>query len=501
MSYRQVLFISFLAFCIIVAVSYTRTGAGKERKEDFGNDTCHITPVNLPVNIVPGFSFPLDSNQVYQWINDHYDSAKIYQHAWGIRAGLTAQSGEVLAGDSLLVYQTWYGPEDITNAIDNSSKGGKTGFKKTNRTILQIPKQFIRTGLVQTTKVTLPGGKGLHKLSVDKLVSMRSRMVLSTAADTFPVIEGIAYNPPSADYLVSRSLFKLSVLDSLRKSNAISAIPPFPNSAINLKPTYFIAHTSIERYIKILVWQGVPPRKIFPDTVAQYNSYVFVDAMNRQQSGKALVPVAGNQPRTAAATCNLTDFIHFKIDARMASLLVGQGINASVGDVALLVAMHVATKEISNWTWQSFYWAPNPGEPFAPSSRMADSLKPSAYLTGAASHYAVGAAYAMVLPNQPIDGGTNTGVSPMFGYNPYLEGNITGLPSKLNSSFTYGVQSNCMSCHAQATLSGSLGYDADEYVSMSDTMFKNDVQLDFSWSIQENIDSTNTNKSKKRNDR
>ena len=33
------------------------------------------------------------------------------------------------------------------------------------------------------------------------------------------------------------------------------------------------------------------------------------------------------------------------------------------GDLALLVAMHVTTKELPNWTWQTFWWEPFPTRP------------------------------------------------------------------------------------------------------------------------------------------
>jgi hypothetical protein len=35
-----------------------------------------------------------------------------------------------------------------------------------------------------------------------------------------------------------------------------------------------------------------------------------------------------------------------------------QGGNAVAGDYAAVVAMHVSTKEISNWTWQTYWWQP-----------------------------------------------------------------------------------------------------------------------------------------------
>jgi hypothetical protein len=167
--------------------------------------------------------------------------------------------------------------------------------------------------------------------------------------------------------------------------------------------------------------------------------------------------------------------------------------------MVLLVAMHVGTKEISNWTWQTFFWTPNPAQPLFPSSAFAAGLRPS-NLNGAANHYAVATAYAMVWPNQPINGGTNTGVTPIIAFNPYLEaglGNLSsGRPNQLNPNYQWGVQTNCMSCHAQATVvpsspGSSLPYTADQYISMNDTMFYKFLKVDFAWSIQGNVNAKN----------
>lgn len=133
---------------------------------------------------------------------------------------------------------------------------------------------------------------------------------------------------------------------------------------------------------------------------------------------------------------------------------------AVAGQLAILVAMHVTTKEISNWTWQTFYWVPNPDQVGRPSSALAAQVRPKE-LKGAAGHYALYAGCAMVILNQPITGGTNKGVSVLFSYNPYLEGGFSGLGTGPNNAFQvasplikgqpFGVQTNCMTCHALAT--------------------------------------------------
>src|SRR6202000_1991845 len=100
-------------------------------------------------------------------------------------------------------------------------------------------------------------------------------------------------------------------------------------------------------------------------------------------------------------------------------------------------------------------------------------------LSSAASHYAVAVAYAMVWPNQPINMGPtstagNKNVTPIFAYNPYLEGPFgpftfqppTPPIQRLNQKYVYGMQTNCMSCHAMASDNPNAPYVTDQYISM-----------------------------------
>ena len=98
-----------------------------------------ITPVELPI-VVPGFHFPEDSNTIYSWLNNknfpnNYDSVSVYNHVWGIWAGLTAQSGQVYQGDSLRTFETWLGITDIRNLIINDSSACAGAATKTMRAV------------------------------------------------------------------------------------------------------------------------------------------------------------------------------------------------------------------------------------------------------------------------------------------------------------------------------------------------------------------------------
>ena len=58
------------------------------------------------------------------------------------------------------------------------------------------------------------------------------------------------------------------------------------------------------------------------------------------------------------------------------SELMGPNIdNIEVGDYAVLTSMHIATREVDDWTWQTFWWQPIGGETLAQNGVPADLRK------------------------------------------------------------------------------------------------------------------------------
>jgi hypothetical protein len=436
-----------------------------------------INPVPLPTNIVPGFNFPEDSTTIYSWLNTGdttFNDSAIYAHAWGIWAGLTAETNQVYGGVQLRVFETWLGVGEIRNAIINGSTDLDSA--KQSRTLLTVPSQVSHHNMMNFT-------------------------VDTSLADTSNIFDAVTYNLPAAQFAVSNSIFKQDQLNTYYRAGQIGVIPAFPNNAITLKPTYFIGKPD-GNLIRIPVWLHEPPAPR-PYGPQFWGSYVYADTTNGQQPGKNLTPVTSENPtaeQIAAATCNLSDFIYFEMDTAMAHFVDSTqegGPKYVAGDLAILCAMHVATKEISNWTWQTFYWDVNPSAPQLPGT---DLSKPS-QLMGAPAHYSAVTAYGMLRPNQPISGGSNNpSLRPVLGYSPYLEAPFNAatfsVANTYNPSYQYGVQTNCMSCHAMASFnpvtynpdSPPFRYSTDQYINMSDTaLFNNNVQMDFAWSILANI--------------
>ena len=430
-----------------------------------------IKPAEFPTHLgIKDFNFPEDSNKIYTWL-ENQDTTSIVSHAWGIWAGLTEPTKQKYNGQPLLVFETWMGVQEL--AAMSAQGQVSSDVEKTNRTQLSIPKQFVHGRLFAGQKV-----------------------------DTnFTVLETVSYDPSAAHFATSNRLFNQSVLNGYTVKNGIGAVPEFPNTSITTKPTYYAGVPSKNGLIRVPVWASPNPAKAFKYT--EWQQWVYADVNNNQEPNKKLVPVTTSNPtqeQIKAATCNVNDFINYKIDRVGADYLnshqdVGTTPSRQFieGDYVLLVAMHVTTKEFKNWTWQTYFWCPDPSNPPSPSSKFEAGLRPKE-LKGAASHYAVSTAYAMVWPNQPVTGGSDDNARPILAFNPYLEGGfgpkVFSLPNKFRPDFVYGMQTNCMSCHALSTMTGKNGYSTNQYIDMMDTsLFKNDVKLDFTWSIQGNINS------------
>lgn len=147
-----------------------------------------------------------------------------------------------------------------------------------------------------------------------------------------------------------------------------------------------------------------------------------------------------------------------------------------VGNIAVLVAMHMTTKEIDNWTWQTFWWANSPDDPFYGADRP-DSI-PAPW-----SNYNMQTAYFMVVPPDSETG------EPYTAFNPYLETNLTGTVSldPARSVYWTGVDTNCMSCHRMAAWSqnapNSPAYRPGGQIDPGDPAFEGYTKLDFLWSL------------------
>ena len=483
---KKLITVSLLLLAAVILVQCQNN----HEKHDDNHEARFIKPVDFPDTKIPGFKFPEDSSVINGWI-DAQDNDKIAAHAWGIWTGLNMPAHQKYEGQELRVFETWLTPEDIQGLITAEMDGKSLAMEqvKTHRGTMHTPHQF------------------LHKARMKGL--MQGMGVNVDSIDQSNIIGFVKYDPSATSFTVKHKLLDSMVLQKMW-DDGVKEIPEFPNTAITLKPSFETFNPDADTFkqwngcYRLNAWTGLPDT---PISYAEGNwpGWVYVDPNNK---GKGNGSVDTGQGQTPENTYNLDDFIHFKLDAGTArQLSETSGRKAKANDIAILVAMHVTTKETKRWTWQTFWWAPNPDNPPAPSSAAIASLRPKE-LKGAPRHYAMAPAYTFIYPNQPNSGGNNIGTS-IYAFNPYLEAGFTFGPVGSNAALNdpayvitngkkvdnnWGIRTNCMSCHAHANFAPATvaqtqlpQYLGDTYVDLHDTIYGKALKLDFAWSIQGNM--------------
>ena len=460
--FTMLLFAGFLYSCL-----EDKAGEGESETASF---TYHeVEPAPFPSLDIPGFNFPEDSTTILNWVKSG-DEDSIYLHGWGIWTGLTSLSTQTIPGDDnpLRVFETWMTPEEMIDEI----KGGDSDYKsdtRSNRANLKTPNQFTHfTSGVQTVN------DSIH--------------------------ESVSYSPAAAKFAIDNKIFLATTLYNYAKVDNRTEVPFFPNDAITIKPVFkILAASSGETKFNIAAWNGTTEKlDSFPEQ--DWESFVTVDI-----SGEG----------DGAGTYGLDDFIHYKLNDEDIHYFEkeftensGNPFEAQPGDIAILVAMHVGSREITNWTWQTFWWDANADNPPLPSSKAIADMRPDE-LTGAARHYSMAVAYYMINPNEPYAGENVVG-EPNYAFNPYLEAGfgvkvfddgISHIVTPANDTIpTYvGVRTNCMSCHRMATIDpntvftsspSNTPYVGNSYISRTNALFDGQLLLDFAWSIAGNVDTT-----------
>jgi hypothetical protein len=450
-----------------------------------------FTPVPLPDPQVPGFSFPESESTVLSWVHDPQAQTpgsaafnNIRVHGWGLWTALTMPTSQIDNGERLRVFETWYTPQEIS---------------------LQ-PVPLTKTSVASpalSARVAHSRAPLRRFVQFEHGLNPRDRSLMEETQGSDTVFGYVKFDPTSAAHVVSEQLLSTSALNQLLMGGA-QQIPVFPSTSLTLKSAFQVItqKTLVDgRYYRLNVWTGPPstPQAYGP---IFWPGVVWVDTLGRG-TGSGQVDMEASTDggtRTSATTYPITMFINHRLTATEAAQFnaASPGAGAQSGDYAILVAMHVAGREIARWTWQTFWWTPTPDDPQLPSSQAAAALRPQ-QLTGPARNYAMALAYDMADPGQPNTGGQNAG-SALYAYNPYLEARFgpDNLPDSVAgngpdgqpASNNTGVQCNCMSCHVRANynpnnLATAPQYSAARYTDMNDPQFAGTLQVDLLWSLPE----------------
>lgn len=286
--------------------------------------------------------------------------------------------------------------------------------------------------------------------------------------------------------------------DIAETPTADRSISQFPNTSVMLKPVFWIV--SGDRPTAMPYWAG-GDSSVATDTKnpdwKTWRQCAVADPTGEATADAELICNGGQQGETTMApnsyavldlSIDSDDLYAFRLtEAEVDGLgdfpLILDNSNvkddvASVqaGDYAVLVAMHVTTRETANWTWQTFWWSPEPEPPPLPP----DSQTAPASIDAPWDKFHMCTAYYMVTPVGDPAG------EPVICFDPYLETNLTGLFS-IDRTVTdeVGVNSNCMTCHLAAQVGPAKAeYAVNGYLQPSDdAWFADGVRTEFAWSI------------------
>ena len=419
-------------------------------------------------DIPPGFDYPAEENALLAKI-DRDDRRALREHAWNLWAGLTAPSKSIWNGQVLPVYETWYSSDEVFTP-DGAGRSFKFSF--------ETPRQ------------------ALHARSRD-------------GAEPAAVMAFVKYNRDAAQFIRDQKYYLKSTLDTLNaESDARRAPPerreiePFPRAAVSLKPVYWLIKNprsaQSERGLTALPYWDPnypPPPDGQPPTHLTWARCVAVDPAGKYPPGSRQQVncngTAENPKLVEAEVVRLDRFYSYRLTtpeevaaaARFAQMKSGSGPreqerfveNAGqtpeAGDYIVLCAMHVTTKEIDNWTFQTYWWSPTPDLP-----PHGDFRTPN--VKGIWANYQMCTAYSMDTP---------------VCFNPYLESDLGPMKPYTIDGQTYpadpmaGTRSNCMTCHVRAgwpqagTNYGRIFNTG--YLAPDDPYFAKVTKTDFLWSL------------------
>jgi hypothetical protein len=411
-------------------------------------------------------TFPSKSETIYEWITA-MDDKKIRAHAWDIW-----ESINTLSPDSLPIWENWFSGYELFYAPNSL-------VQRDSVKDFEFPHQFFHASVF---KSAIPNSPNERATSFNR------------------------FSPSLANFIYSHGYNTQAKLDTINNHfDSIKALPiarqiqtskdTVDAMSFALKPVFqFISGTEPTC---IPYWAGVTAQTTTDfknPSPGTWRQGVVVDPTGKLKPGTTYKMSCNGDAPQEWPVVSLKDFYHMKITKAMADSFTvfaatsgddvgqnNQGDSTSVADMmqegnyALLMAMHVTGKEINVWTWQTFWWSPNPQDPVNGADRPKSIKSPW-------NNYNMNTAYYMVSPPGKMQGGT-----PLISFNPYLETNLVGtLSSEVGSKDTitwYGVFSNCMSCHRMAAW-GPSTYIPNGNIDPADSvLFSNNTKTDFLWSI------------------
>lgn len=445
-----------------------------------------ITPVPLPAT----FNVPTPGYVIDQWVSTG-NTSRMRGHAWDIWMSMAQPSGQaypVVNGSTgqLPVWDTWNSDNELFNtSVDTTvTTPTATQYGSTDAKRVMHPFHLARQQIHEAGPN--PQASNDVAISFNKFDPTAAAFILTPQATPFS--EGVTFAINA-----QAEVAELNATWPADTPVGRRAIIDFPRSALETKPVFL--PVLADRLTPIPLWQGAAQSSNHKNpTPTTWTTCVLVDASKTAASDNQISPATDAQIANAAIptnyNCDKSKFLYAPIalfyavrldDAGAESFTALQGTTASrgltvkAGDYAVLTAMHVNTKEIDRWTWQTFYWQGSSQFDVGHPGSLGDV---PAALAAPWSSYAMCTAYDQVIAGQRVTC-----------FNPYLE-TAAGIPD--------GINSNCVSCHGMASIGGSptspttgiyppIYTDNNVFkipVDFSDELlFGGRTKVDFSWAV------------------
>jgi len=462
------------------------------------DDIQPLTPVIqqtiLPQPIPAGFDFPANRAEL-QKLADTNNVTAMRKHSWNLWAGLTADSISVFEGKTLPIWETWLATEQVfTNPPTENSEGAmNVGVKKPAREF-KDPNQFLHIKAVKRTATETDSGLvGFNKFDPTMVQylwtghmqpNLQSELIFFyTSSSSLNALNENWGTTPIKDRKIADApdtALELKPVLMMVKAQVLTALPFWngPRSSTDKN----CAAVSVEklRHPK----PGQPATDCHPDPTTWTHCVLIVPntitdslqpATNTQFENANRSETPGCTDPANAQYGGINMLYHFKMtdeEARAFNAAQSPAIKAQQGDFMVLMAMHVNTKEIVDWTWQTFWWQ---GGQETPDLYPGSGQDRTSNIKAPWTNYNLCAVYAQT--TKPDNQGDMN-----VCFNPYLE---------TSSTIPDGLRSNCVTCHGTATVGTPKtgGYPAtyDQPIDFGDpSYFGGATKTDFSWAVPVN---------------
>jgi hypothetical protein len=388
--------------------------------------------------IPKGHDFPAPQARLLQ-LRDAQDVEGMRRHVWELWSGLNSPTKK--GGP---VWETWYRADDVFAPPRPQSLRARSLSHK-----FEPPRQFLKKGAA-------PEAMGQSLFSF------------------------VLFNQESQRHVRENQYWNADVLqqlhDQYKKDNTPPdkrVIKPFPAAAVAVKTAWW--PVAKDARTPVPVWDYDPKNPIQNgNDWNTWKRFILVDPMRKTIAPDEVGNGTWHGKTQQVHVVPLSRFYAVQmtqeeVDAANASFQMGSvardalGRDLQAGDWAVLVGMHVTTKEIPDWVWATFFWHDHP-------ERGPKAMDRTASVKGVWRNYLMDTSYDVNVPRQD-DG------SPHIAYNPWLE-----------ARFPDGPLSNCMACHRRSSwpldFNSVLPITRGDPPPANDPAFRPDqLRLDFLWSV------------------